>query len=123
MGDSARRLTRGWRRRANPYAWLQGHGRSLHRWWPGRLADPIFVIGAPRSGTTILGQILSQAPGLHYIYEARYIWTALDPALDAWGYQYPIEQVRLCGWRWSVSPAGGGCWSKSCRRIAFASAG
>jgi LPS sulfotransferase NodH len=33
------------------------------------LAAPIFVIGAPRSGTTFLGQCLAGAPGISYHYE------------------------------------------------------
>lgn len=39
-----------------------------------RLTQPIVVVGAPRSGTTLLGRLLSQHPGLAYIEEPRLIW-------------------------------------------------
>jgi hypothetical protein len=100
--NRAGRLAHKLRRRLDLRAWLQRHGRELHRWWPARLSNPIFVIGAPRSGTTILGRILGQAPELLYLNEPRYIWTALDPALDAWAYRYPVEQGRMS---WSATDA------------------
>jgi hypothetical protein len=89
----------------SPFRQLQRNGWRLHPWWPGRLADPVFVAGAPRSGTTVFGQILGQAPDLLAINEARYIWTALDPALDVWAYRYPVDQGRLCWSAADVTPA------------------
>jgi hypothetical protein len=38
------------------------------------LACPIIIIGSPRSGTTILGKILSQHPDLVYVEEPRLTW-------------------------------------------------
>jgi len=38
------------------------------------LNNPIFVIGAPRSGTSILGRILSSHPSLCYSNEPRFVW-------------------------------------------------
>lgn len=35
---------------------------------------PIIVIGAPRSGTTFLGDVLSQHPQLHYMIEPNPLW-------------------------------------------------
>ena len=35
---------------------------------------PVIVIGAPRSGTSILGRLLSQSPGVAYANEPRLIW-------------------------------------------------
>jgi hypothetical protein len=36
--------------------------------------EPIIIIGAPRSGTTILGDILSSHPDLHYFVEPTPLW-------------------------------------------------
>lgn len=35
---------------------------------------PIIIIGSPRSGTTILGNLLAEHPGLHYEEEPRLTW-------------------------------------------------
>lgn len=35
---------------------------------------PIIILGAPRSGTTILGEILSQHSNLHYMIEPNLMW-------------------------------------------------
>lgn len=36
--------------------------------------SPIFIIGAPRSGTTLLGKILSSSPSVTYFEEPNVIW-------------------------------------------------
>lgn len=48
--------------------------------WPG-LREPVFLLGAPRSGTTLLGRCVGALPGLSYHFEpvatkaaARYIY-------------------------------------------------
>jgi len=39
------------------------------------IIDPVFIIGCPRSGTTLLFNILSESPELHSIgYEGKAIW-------------------------------------------------
>lgn len=38
------------------------------------LENPIIIIGAPRSGTTVLSSLLSQHPALHLIEEPRITW-------------------------------------------------
>lgn len=38
------------------------------------LTQPIVIIGAPRSGTTLLGRLLSQHPALAYLEEPRLTW-------------------------------------------------
>lgn len=38
------------------------------------MESPIIIIGAPRSGTSVLGRILSQHPDLAYSNEPRLIW-------------------------------------------------
>ena len=40
---------------------------------------PIFVIGAARSGTSMLGEILSHHPDLGYWLEPKYIWRYRNP--------------------------------------------
>jgi hypothetical protein len=52
----------------------------------GRLDRPIFVIGAPRSGTSMLYAILRASPSLaHWPGEAHEVWEAdFHPALHGW---------------------------------------
>ncbi|MGJ3243045.1 MAG: sulfotransferase family protein [Opitutales bacterium] len=38
------------------------------------MQNPIIILGAPRSGTTILGEILSAHPDLHYLVEPNPLW-------------------------------------------------
>lgn len=38
------------------------------------LRDPIIIIGAPRSGTTLLGEVLQHHPDLAYVEEPRLTW-------------------------------------------------
>jgi hypothetical protein len=47
------------------------------------LHRPVFIVGCGRSGTTILGRLLSQPPSIAYLNEPRDIW-ALDPRTDIW---------------------------------------
>jgi hypothetical protein len=67
----------------------------LHRYWPGQVWAPVFVVGCPRSGTTVFGQLLGQWPGVLYLNEPRYLWCQAEPRLDIWAYRYPIEQGVL----------------------------
>jgi hypothetical protein len=52
----------------------------------GRVREPIFIIGAPRSGTSILYRILRAHPQLeHWPGEAHEVWEAEHhPALTGW---------------------------------------
>jgi len=38
------------------------------------LHAPIFIVGAPRTGTSILGRIMSSHPALSYSNEPRFVW-------------------------------------------------
>jgi hypothetical protein len=60
-----------------------------------RLDRPIFIIGCGRSGTTILGQILSRHPELAYFDERRDLWLAATPAADVWTRQAAERRGQL----------------------------
>jgi hypothetical protein len=46
------------------------------------LDRPIIILGAARSGTTLLGDILSQHPAIAYWVEPRYIWRYRNPTAN-----------------------------------------
>jgi hypothetical protein len=48
--------------------------RAIRRGCASRLDRPIFIIGAPRSGTTLLGKVMRQHRDVCYIEEPRMIW-------------------------------------------------
>lgn len=60
-------------------------GSAIHNIWMLKLDDPIFIVGCPRSGTTILGEILSKHPKWIYLNEPRYIWRFNRQDLNIWG--------------------------------------
>lgn len=60
-------------------------GRYICSYWPGKIEDIVFIIGCPRSGTSIFGEIISHQPQLLYMYEPRYIWRTINPKLNIWG--------------------------------------
>jgi hypothetical protein len=45
---------------------------------------PVFILGCGRSGTTILGSILSRHNSVTYLNEPRQLWTAAYPNTDIW---------------------------------------
>jgi hypothetical protein len=49
----------------------------------GTLTRPVFVIGCGRSGTTVMGEMLSKHPALAYLFEPRDIWS-YEPRTDIW---------------------------------------
>jgi CelD/BcsL family acetyltransferase involved in cellulose biosynthesis len=55
---------------------LRSHGAADRQ-------PPIFIIGCGRSGTTLLGDLLSRHPRVIYLYEPYYLWAAVDPITDA----------------------------------------
>ena len=68
---------------------------------------PIFIVGAPRSGTTLLQVMLSQIPGLHITAETKFlILTKLRCELlgslnDERGFEQTLAAIRynVCQWR------------------------
>ncbi|MEO1279877.1 MAG: sulfotransferase [Planctomycetota bacterium] len=50
------------------------------------MSEPIaFLTGCGRSGTTILGQMIGQSPGVRYLNDYFPIWIDPFPQCDAWG--------------------------------------
>lgn len=49
---------------------------------PDLPAPPAFIVGCGRSGTTILGRILSLHQGIHYVGDPFHRWAAIDARLD-----------------------------------------
>jgi tetratricopeptide (TPR) repeat protein len=61
---------------------------------PSTEDSPIFIVGFPRSGTTLLEQVLDAHPGLKSMDEQPLVWTAMTE-LAARGIRYPTELGRL----------------------------
>lgn len=59
----------------------KGRGFSPRRLDP-RLRRPVFVLGAPRSGTTFLGAAVGKAPGFSYHFEPRLTKAAARQVYD-----------------------------------------
>lgn len=51
--------------------------------FPG-VAHPIFILGCGRSGTTILGKVLSKHGKITYLNEPRDLWSSAYPETDVW---------------------------------------
>lgn len=50
---------------------------------PDSVTPPVaFILGCGRSGTTILGKLLSAHRGVHYMREPYYIWRTIVPSSD-----------------------------------------
>jgi Sulfotransferase family len=63
---------------------------------PKRPPKPIaFIIGCGRSGTTLLGQILSHHLQVRYLFEPYHLWTAIDPRTDALNLFHSIDAKLL----------------------------
>jgi hypothetical protein len=82
--------------------------RPLSRWWRARLADPVFVVGAPRSGTSFLGRALAALPELSYHYEPP-----LAKVIDRCVYEGEWSEARAARWlgatyRWLMCRRGEG---------------
>jgi LPS sulfotransferase NodH len=88
--------------------------RSFRRWWFGAvlsmfpdtamLERPVFIVGCGRSGTTILGKILSRHHQVVYLNEPRKIW-CLEPRTDIWNTQAGQRGGRLDLSSEDVTPA------------------
>jgi tetratricopeptide (TPR) repeat protein len=72
---------------------------ELHAQWPqhpapSMLESPIFVVGFPRSGTTMLEQMLDAHPSLQSMDERAYLSHAIDHLSD-FGIEYPQDLGKL----------------------------
>lgn len=73
---------------------LGGYGLAVLPPWP-RLDRPAFIIGCGRSGTTILGTVLSRHPDVTYLNEPRDLWIRCVPAADVWSADAAARGGRL----------------------------
>ncbi len=46
--------------------------------------QPVFIVGCPRSGTSLLGLIISQYQGIFVLHEPREAWFNAIPQTDIW---------------------------------------
>ncbi|MDY6937088.1 MAG: sulfotransferase [Cyanobacteriota bacterium] len=54
-----------------------------------------FIIGCGRSGTTLLGNILSSHPQIHYFFEPYHLWAAIEPRSDVLNFFDRLEAQLL----------------------------
>lgn len=98
-GDYLKAGTRRTLRRLSSYAFFEGRPHTTRGQWfnpvvfawlrliaavPGnaRLDRPIFITGLGRSGTTLLGVLLSLHRDVGFLNEPKAIWTLIDPRHD-----------------------------------------
>lgn len=60
------------------------------------LAAPVFVVGQPRSGSTLLTRILNEAPDL-FVINDFYVLQKIDAA-DLWGPLAPMQARTIADW-------------------------
>jgi Flp pilus assembly protein TadD len=73
---------------------------SLERWQldpaaPSAEASPIFVVGFPRSGTTLLEQMLDSHPGVRSMDERAFLQNAIGKMQESGELVYPDDLDRL----------------------------
>jgi len=69
-------------------------GSWLHRSAPDANDSPVFIVGFPRSGTTLLELALDAHPHLKSIDEQPFLQNSLDDVLDL-GVRYPSQLAQL----------------------------
>ena len=62
---------------------------------PSTEASPIFIVGFPRSGTTLLEQMLDAHPGLRSMDERAFLQKVIQKMQDSGEYSYPEDLHRL----------------------------
>jgi Flp pilus assembly protein TadD len=73
--------------------------REAHARWkplasPGHRQSPVFVLGFPRSGTTLLEQMLDAHPGFRSMDERAYVHDLIE-AMELAGQRYPADLAGL----------------------------
>jgi hypothetical protein len=87
----------------------------------GALARPIFLTGLPRCGSSWIGELLSQSPGVRYRYESLNLhWApALSGTLGHFRYQRPGSRAPAALERAvDQAMAGGQSWKQRIRAVA-----
>ena len=54
-----------------------------------------FIVGCGRSGTTILGKMLSPHPEICYLFEPYHIWAAIDQRTDVTNLHYTVDGLFI----------------------------
>ncbi len=54
-----------------------------------------FIVGCGRSGTTILGKMLSPHPEICYLFEPYHIWAAIDRRTDVTNLHYTVDGMFI----------------------------
>jgi tetratricopeptide (TPR) repeat protein len=89
-------------------------GRWDHSGAPGMHDSPVFIVGFPRSGTTLLEQTLDANPALRAMDETRYMHELVDRII-ALGVEYPGRLADLS--REQMDELRGHYWRQVARRV------
>lgn len=84
--------------RAVKYSWLHYWANyTVQRKKRNNLASPlpVFLIGCGRSGTTILGHVLSLHPDICYFFEPYHLWAAIEPTTDMLNFYHRTDAHYL----------------------------
>lgn len=54
-----------------------------------------FIVGCGRSGTTVLGQVVSMNPSVKYLREPYHLWQTIDTRMDVTGLHSSPEDTQL----------------------------
>lgn len=57
--------------------------------------SPIFIVGFPRSGTTLLEQMIEAHPGVRSMDERAFLQDVINHMQSAWGFNYPDDLDKL----------------------------
>ena len=60
-------------------------------------SEVAFIVGCGRSGTTLLGDIMSAHHEVSYLFEPYYLWSAIDPRLDVLNLFNNIKSLLFLG--------------------------
>jgi len=86
-----RTLKYNWLQRSAEYKISQSNLSKKNLLFP----PPTFLIGCGRSGTTILGQVLSLHNEVSYFFEPYHLWAAIDPLTDVLNLYHRVDAYFL----------------------------
>jgi tetratricopeptide (TPR) repeat protein len=84
---------------------------------PSAAASPVFIVAFPRSGTTLLEQMLDAHPALVTMDEQPFLQNAIDELVDA-GVDYPVALAAAD--KTALERARGRYWSLVAHKVALA---